>query len=602
MKIGDRVKSLKKSNPPLDVVFMNPTTFYNLKNQYFNMGLLYMATLLDREGYNVRCLGGYQLFEISTGDMRRTFSLSKPVFAGFYTISDNIEQVSRLARQVRRWSPGTIIIVGGPLATSLGTEIMDCGDFDMAVVGEGEEAMLALMRWKKESTGALSDIPGLIWREGGRVRQNPPAPPIGDLDSLPFPDYDLAGAQDFFHLVSGRGCPHNCIFCFQGVHGLKFRLRSVDNLMDEIVHNIEKYNSRYFDIIDDTFVSDHRRVMEFAKRLKKYREESGRDFLFFCQGRVDQISRHPEMIPALNEAGLARLQIGIESGDPDMLKAYRKKITIDQIKKVTKLVADTGGMTLVGNIILGGPGESEETVQASIDLAKELISLAPGVVEINAGFLCPYPGTPIEKSPERYGLTPIEGTFVTGLSASDVHMTTEHLDVNTLRRLRIKFYGEVTDHMRRSLKKIPRLMLATHYHWSWNYGAGSLWHSVFLATRRDLSNYFKYLTSDRFEIFDGIHPDDLMDYTVMRVQEVRYYSSDGSKIILPPTVARYHLRKEHEKLIYELSSGKITVGEMVDQFILRTGTDLDRDTVIKKYFIPALRKLDRTYQVLFFKM
>ena len=601
MKIGDRIKSFRDSHPPLDAIFLTPTTFFNLQNQYFSMGVLYMATILDQEGYNVRCLGGYQLFETSPGKLRRTFSMSKPAFAGFYTISDNIHQVERLARQIRKWNNETIIIVGGPLATSLGEKILDNPNFDMAMIGEGEESMLSLMQWKKEGKGSLGDIPGIIWRDKGKIRHNRPAPPVADLNSLPFPNYELVGANDFFHLVSGRGCPYHCIFCFQGVHGLKFRLRSVENLMREIVLNVEKYNSRYFDIIDDTFVSDHKRVLEFARQLKNFRNASGRDFLFFCQGRADLISRHPEMIPALHEAGLARLQIGIESGHPDMLKSYKKKITVEQIKEVTKLVADTGGMTMVGNIILGGPHESEETFQASLDLAKEMVDLAPGVVEINAGFLAPYPGTPISEHPEQYGLTTIDDSFVTGLSASDVHMTTDHLDVNRLRQLRIRFYNEMIKHMRSKLKKIPRIMLATHFHWSWNYGADSLWHSVFLSSRRDLSNYFKYLTSDRFVTFNVIHPDDLMDYSVMRMQEIRHYSPDGKELILPPTVGNYRLRKDHEKLIYELSSGKITIRRMVDEFIRRTGTDLDRDAVMKKYFIPTFKKLDKIYQVLFFK-
>ena len=585
----------------IDVMLIHVDSFYNTMFSYYNMGLLYIATYLKEQGFDVKCMGINDLFYLSHQQISSVFRNIKPAIVGFYTLSDNIYQVQNFAAEIKKWSPRTNIVVGGPLATSVGKDILKHYAIDMCIIGEGEFPMKMLADFVIYGEGSLKDIPGLIYSYRGEVQANPVAPPIKDLDVLPFPDHDMAGTSRTFHVVSGRGCPYNCIFCFQGVHGLKYRYRSADNIVEEIKVNLQKYNSRAFDIIDDTFISNPKRVEEVAGKLIEMRNETGFDFRFFCQGRVDIMDKHPEMMKKLKRAGLCRVQVGIESGHPDVLKTYRKKITPDQIKRVVKQAADLGGMVVVGNFILGAPHENEETFQATCELAKELIEIAPGAFEAGAAFLGPYPGTDIAENIEEYGLKVHDDQFKKGLTLSDCHLTTENFDVNGIRQLYPRFRKVVTDTMRENLHRIPGKLLQAHFDWAANYWILTTWYQAYLKKREVLDAYFMYLRSPRFRKLDEIPPSDILNWIPQRVMENRQYSEDGSKLILPETTIQEELEKPEEILVYELSAGKLKLGQVIEEYTRETKTEMSHREVLDTVFIPVYRKLEDLYQVVFYR-
>jgi radical SAM superfamily enzyme YgiQ (UPF0313 family) len=600
MKIKEMMDKAREKHPPLDAVLVHVDSFYHLDFHSFNPGLLYIATCLREKGFNVKCLGLWDLCTLPPNELRRMFTISKPALTGFYTISDNIHQVKEMARRVKEWHPGTSIVVGGPLATSLGAKIMDWPHFDMSVIGEGEMPMEMLARLKVRGEGSIGEIPSLIYRQGNKVVANPPAPPIADLDSLPFPDPSLSGRNNFFQVVSGRGCPYNCLFCFQGVHGLKYRYRSAKNVTEEILQNLETYNGPGFEIIDDTFISNPARVKEISLFLQRYRERSGRDFIFFCEGRVDIIDRHPEMLDQLKAAGLAKFQVGFESGHPDVLKLYEKKIDHGQTRRVAQYLSRLGGVVMLGNFILGGPFEREETFRATLDFAKEILAEAPGFVEANAFFLGPYPGTRIAQNPEKYGLKTVDDHFMTGVSLSDVHMVSEAYDVSGMRGLRRRFFTEITAHMSRLARKIPRDMLRLHYVWADRYFMQSLWYQQVISRREALMGYFNFLEHFQFVEFHRVPPGELKSWHPQRVAPKRRYSPDGRQLILPETTGRYRLKDPEEILVYELSSGKLTVEAMAGEFAGRMGNGRTEGEIIEKVFIPVFKKLDSLYHMVFY--
>jgi len=602
MKAGDVLETImRKRFSTVDVIFVHVDSFYNTLYSYYNMGLLYMATFLEKEGYRVKCLGVKDLMFLSYDEIAGLFRRTRPPIVGFYTLSDNIYQVRNFATRVKKWSPRSNVIVGGPLATSIGEKILDHPNFDIAVIGEGEYPIKMLTDFIVKGEGDIREIPGLVYRYRGEIVSNRPAPPIKDLDSLPYPDHSLIGSPRSFHVVSGRGCPYNCIFCFQGVHGLKYRFRDADKVADEIIVNLRKYKSRTFDIIDDTFISNPKRVKDVAARLEEFRNESGHNFLFFCQGRVDIIEKHPDMLDALKRAGLCRVQVGIESGHPHTLELYRKKINIDQIKKVVKYAAKLGGMVIVGNFILGGPFENEETFSASVELAKELVDIAPGAFEVGTAFMGPYPGTEIANNPEKYGLKVYDDQFRKGLTLSDCHMTSSAFDVNDIRRLTVRFENELTRFMKQRVGRIPRKLLKLHFKWARDYWLMTQWYLSFLKERQALEDYFNFLGSPRFRTLEEIPPNEITGWYAQRTEEKRRYSKDGGQILLPETTGKFRLYKKDEILVYELSAGKLTVKEMIEEFKKETGSELTGDEILKKVFIPTFRKLEKTYHIVFYK-
>ncbi|MFP4497153.1 MAG: B12-binding domain-containing radical SAM protein [Vulcanimicrobiota bacterium] len=601
MKVEDYIGRVRQKKVEYDVILVHIDSFYNLDYAHFNMGLLYIATLLREKGYKVKCLGIHELFYLSLDRIRQIFTLGTPEMVGFYTLSDNIYQVQNFAKKVKQWVPGTKIVVGGPLATSWGVDTLKTHSFDICVVGEGENAMLELANYYIKQKGSLDKIESIIFRKDGEIVCNQVAPPIIDLDLLPFPDPAMVPGQRNFHIVSGRGCPYNCVFCFQGVHGLKYRYREAEKITQEIIYNIETSGYNVFDIIDDTFISNPERVRDVARRLARYRRKSNKDFAFFCQGRVDIMEKNPEMLPALKEAGLIRVQVGMESGDPEILKVYNKKITTEQVKNVVEQVFNLGGMTIVGNFILGGPFESERTFDNTLEFVRELISIAPGVIELGTAFMGPYPGTPIAESPEDFGLKTYDDKFKKGLTLSDVHMTTEEYNVAELRNLERKFSDEVLAHMKSELKNIPREMIKLHLDWERKYGIRTFWNMFHFSRSQAIKEYFRYLESPRFRSLFYIPLRDLPEWYPLRVIHKREYSNDGKDLILPSTVEETRLSTPEEILIYELSSGKLTVNQMLEEFKIETSSELDRETLFNRYFIPTFAKLDDLFLIVFYK-
>ncbi|MCD4785021.1 MAG: B12-binding domain-containing radical SAM protein [Candidatus Eremiobacteraeota bacterium] len=602
MKASDLLKMRRKRRSSgVDVILIHVDSFYNTLYSYYNMGLLYIATQLKEEGYGVKCLGINDLMFLSYDEISGIIRRTRPSIVGFYTLSDNICQVRNFATQIKKLSPRSNIVVGGPLATSLGEKILEYPDFDMVVIGEGEYPMKMLTDFIVRGEGSLDKIPGLIYMYRGEIVSNPPAPPIKDLDSLSYPDHGLLGNPRFFHVVSGRGCPYNCIFCFQGVHGLKYRFRGADRVADEIITNLKKYNSKTFDIIDDTFISNPVRVKDVAARLEEFRNESGHDFRFFCQGRVDIIEKHPDMLDALKRAGLCRVQVGIESGHPRTLELYRKKITVDQIKRIVKYAAELGGIVVVGNFILGGPFENEETFQASVELAKELVDIAPGAFEVGTAFMGPYPGTEIARNPEKYGLKVYDDQFKKGLTLSDCHMTSSAFGVNDIRQLTVRFEDELTRFMRKRVSRIPRELLKSHFDWARDFWIMTQWHQSFLQERQALADYFNFLGSPRFRILEEIPEGDIAQWYAQRTVETRRYSRDGRQILLPQTTKKVRLHKRDEILVYELSSGKLNIRDMLREFKKETGSDMTEDEILQKIFIPTFKKLEETYHIIFYR-
>ncbi len=602
MKTEDILKRIKSQREKIDVVLIHIEPFFEERYSYFNTGLLYIATLLKNSGFKVKCLGINELFRMSFSDVRRIFTLSSPKIVGFYTISDNQYLVSDFAHNIKKWNPNCLVVVGGPLATSLGPKILDDNPhYDICVIGEGEYVMLDIARWKIKKEGKIEDIPSIIYREKGKYRINPQAPPIKDLDSLPYPDHSLITPKTLFPIVTGRGCPFNCLFCFQGVHGLKYRFRGIDSILDEIITNMETGKYHSFHIIDDTFISSPKRVEEISKRLIKYRKDSGRNFVFFCQGRANVIHKHPHLLNLLKEAGLIRVQIGIESGNPETLKIYNKKITVEEIKGAVEKVNSVGNMTIVGNFILGGPFENDKTFEDSINLLKNLIEIAPGVFEGMAGFLGPYPGTPIALHPEKYGLIPFDTQFKKGQTLSDVHLETVHLTANQLREKGKIFWNTLENTMEKVLPKIPPPMMASHFFWAEEYGIFTYWYQKILSKKEGLVEFFYFLKSPRYKMFHEIPQHEILDWKPQRIIEKRKYTKNGKTIILPITVGKYYLRKKEDILIYELSSGKLTIKQMIKEFKQEMKLDLSNYEVLKKYFFPLFQKLQKKYHILFYK-
>jgi radical SAM superfamily enzyme YgiQ (UPF0313 family) len=218
---------------------------------------------------------------------------------------------------------------------------------------------------------------------------------IEDLDTIPFPARHIVKTNGYraaiysgdkcTAMVSSRGCPHQCTFCVwpNTLYGHRFRARSAKNVVDEMEEVEKKYgiDEVYFD--DDTFTINRKRVMEICRLIR----ERDLHVSWIVQARVDTVDR--EVLMAMRDAGCHYILFGIESGSPEMLARMKKRITLDKAREAIRLCNELG-IKSQAFFLFGIPGETKETIQQSIDFAKEL-----GASTVQFAVAIPQPGSPL---------------------------------------------------------------------------------------------------------------------------------------------------------------------------------------------------------------
>ncbi|WP_348980955.1 radical SAM protein [Desulfosporosinus sp. BG] len=153
--------------------------------------------------------------------------------------------------------------------------------------------------------------------------------------------------------------------------------------------------------------------MEFCHGMKQLRQKYY-NVRWFCEGRANFITKYPEIVPVMVEAGLIRIQIGIETGNQHILDAYNKNLRLEEIRETVRICAEADVLSIVGNFIVGGAHENWETVKNSRKFAEELLEIGKGRLELTTTIYTPYPGTPMNDHPEAFGLKMLDPDCETG--------------------------------------------------------------------------------------------------------------------------------------------------------------------------------------------
>lgn len=288
-----------------------------------------------------------------------------------------------LISELKQLFPGIKIVIGGPHVSALEGEVMQqCPAVDYAIAGEGELPMRDLCLGSP-----LENIRGLYYRSGATVLSGGPREYVKDLDQFPFPrfaSYPLAQYTNEVEISTSRGCPHQCIFCsVPNIMGRSIRYRSARLVGDELEY-FWKRGVRSFQIGDDNFLANRRRIMALMAEIES-RALTGA-VLRCGQGiRADLITR--EILTAMRRAGFKQLGIGVESGSDRILDIICKHLTVEQVDRAVGLACELGfDVTLL--FVIGTPGETLADVKKSIDLAKR-----HPVMKAHFFNLVPFPGT-----------------------------------------------------------------------------------------------------------------------------------------------------------------------------------------------------------------
>jgi len=400
----------------LHIVLINPRIREWNPNIRMPLGLLYVAAVLEREGHSVEVID-LNMERLNDRDIRGRVRDANIV--GITGMITEYQKVLELVNIVKQGDGNSKVTLGGPLVTTLPEELLRVSQADFVVVGEGERTIVNLVS-AIEHGDSFSGITGIAYRDGNRIVITKPAEPIADLDTIPFPARHLLDVKRYLknhfesyglkikefgkikstHLITSRGCPYSCTFCFKGMWGYKWRARSTENIIGEMELLYKTYGINGFFFDDDIFVLDRKKVFEFCNLLKT----KGLDVVWYCNGRVNLMQK--ELLKAMYEAGCRGIAYGIESGNQQILDSMKKNITLDQVRNVVKWTKEAG-INASGFFMLGMLGETRESIRETIAFAKELELDFYGFSAVT-----PFPGTELYNAAVERGLIQLDMTSV----------------------------------------------------------------------------------------------------------------------------------------------------------------------------------------------
>jgi anaerobic magnesium-protoporphyrin IX monomethyl ester cyclase len=346
------------------------------------LGLAYVASSLRGAGHQVTLLDG-KLARLTVAEIVDRIVADPPDLVGITCMTVEYPMAARIAAGVKARHDVPIVVGGAHVNAVSAQALEECDHFDFGCVGEGEWVVNELLE-SLAGGRAIGDVPGLLHRREGRVAFNGSRPYPKDYDALPFPAWDLFALGDQVPVLTHRGCPFQCNFCGHN-SGFTARFRTPENVLEEIGQVIERHRPRVVRFEDETFGLNLRRTKAILAGII----ERGyhRRVRFSAQTRVDRIDE--EFIDLLKEANFETLELGVESGNPVILKATRKMITLEQVEHAVHL-ARSRRLRVWCKFILGHPYEDVHTVRDTVDF---IARINPD--QLSVAIMTPFPGTPI---------------------------------------------------------------------------------------------------------------------------------------------------------------------------------------------------------------
>ncbi|MCK4670376.1 MAG: radical SAM protein [Nanoarchaeota archaeon] len=300
------------------------------------------------------------LYNKNWDEIEELIKKSKPDIVGISCFTFNRHTVFKLASLVKKINPGTKVVLGGPFPTLMYNLILKkVKDIDYIVRGEGEVTFKELVD-AIENSKPVASVEGIVFCSGKKIIVTPDRKPMADLDIVP-----ISAKYPDRHIITSRGCPSACHFCSTpALWGRKVRFRSAKNVVDEIEMLVKRHKITTFTIEDDTFAVNKERVIDICKEIIK-RELK---VIWNCMSRVNIIDE--ERLHWMKKAGCYAVSYGVESGSERILKNINKNISLTEIKNAASL-ARKHGIFVNFFLMVGNPGETEETIKETIDMLKQ---------------------------------------------------------------------------------------------------------------------------------------------------------------------------------------------------------------------------------------
>ena len=565
----------------------NDLIIFNLHRRYLNISLNYggfsgiylVSAFVSENGFEAQAYAGDLVAGKKILDEACTTEKVKAI--GLYCDYENVSENIFLSKYIKN-KYKLPVIVGGPQATSLGKDFFMKSGCDVLVRYEGELTVLELLQYFLDGYNKLENIRGIAFMKNQKLIINQERDVIENLDLLPFIDKKYSLDNTFRRreasIMTGRGCPFHCAFCHEGHHTRKVRFRSVENVLKEIDLFLKQMPKEggFILFTDDTFTLMPKRVKELCEGLKERKKKF--NFSWFCEGHVHTLYLYPEMIQYMADAGLQRIQLGIETGNQKMLDIFRKGSTVEEIIEVINKCKEAGISQIYGNIIIGGPFYNRTSYLKDLEFARKLLELGQGNVELGVVSYWPLPETSITDNPQKYGLIIKDYNFYTSVSDFPL-VETEELSIWDICGLISDMRSNIRTLMLQQLKNnlIPLDLIKNWFEYYWHYNTTGLWFEC-LASDKLLFNYYECICSGEALPWDAVK-EEFLDCHPMRVSALcDHYRMDKENIIVYDVNTNYI-----EKELIRYSVGKLSVADIINIILEEKGEqDFDKEYLTNK--------------------
>lgn len=363
------------------------------KDAFVNLGLMYLSSYVKKDGHDTDLI-----IDSLCKDTVAEVKLFNPDLIAFSCTTGIHTWAISLARKLKA-ALNVPIVFGGAHPTFF-PEVIRESAVDVICVGEGELAFADLVNNLNKD---LSKVGNISFKKDGQIVKNDVVNSIEQLDDLPFPDrnlyrrYSFIMKQDNLRVITGRGCPYNCTFCFN--HALRklyagkgkyVRRRSINNVIDEL--RLLKGTYKRVDFQDDTF------IINFDSWLKPFLVEYKREIglPFTCCVRANLVTE--DVVVSLKNAGCHSVKMGIESADESLNNnVLKRNLQRSQIESAI-LLFKKHSVKIETFSLIGIPGETIEQALSTMQFNADL-----GVDFARSALLQPYPRTEVEEYAKAHG-------------------------------------------------------------------------------------------------------------------------------------------------------------------------------------------------------
>ncbi|OGW83041.1 MAG: hypothetical protein A2987_01780 [Omnitrophica bacterium RIFCSPLOWO2_01_FULL_45_10] len=357
------------------------------------LGLGYIASVLRQNGHDVSMLdiNGSGYCDDKVEEMLKSYEFD---IVGIGGLTSTYRYVKWLARVIKNLKPGIPIAAGNMVSTAHPELLLANTDVDIAVIDEGELTVTELVS-AIEETRDIEGVAGIFFKRDGKVIRTSPRKRITDLDSLPFPAWNLFPMEVYInnstqsHVSFGlrsinistvRGCPYDCTFCSHPF-GRTTYARSARSIVDEIKELKRLYGIQFIDFSDDLFLFNERRVLKLCDAMTS----NNLKIKWSASARVNLVNE--KLLTNMHKAGCQELSYGFESGSQSILDKIRKRVTVTQALDAVEMTRKAK-IKVIGSFIFGMPGENNETIKETLDFIKRTH------LPVHRFFYAtPYPGT-----------------------------------------------------------------------------------------------------------------------------------------------------------------------------------------------------------------